>query len=74
MNHKGSSYIPLPKALANKKSIKSIIKNEDGRCFEWALLSKLSSYKKYRGRLNFKGIFQHHVLKYQSAKTKQPCN
>ena len=62
---KGSSYIPLPEALSNKKAIIHL-KNKDNRCFEWALLSilyynknhpgRLSCYKKYRGKLNFKGI------------------
>ena len=62
---KGSSYIPLPEALANKKAIINL-QNEDNRCLEWALLSilyydehnstKLRSYKKYLGTLNFKGI------------------
>ena len=65
MNHKGSSYIPLPEALANKKAIINL-PNEDNRCLEWALLSilyynennpsKLSSYRKHLGKLNFDGI------------------
>ena len=37
---KGSSYIPLPNALANKKTIINL-KNDDNRCLEWALLSAL---------------------------------
>ena len=62
---KGSSKIPLPQALANKKAIINL-PNEDDRCLEWALLSilyynennpsKLSSYRKYLGTLNLKGI------------------
>ena len=62
---KGSSYIPLPEALANKKAIINL-PNEDNRCLEWALLSilyynennpsKLSSYRKHLGKLNFDGI------------------
>ena len=32
----GSSYIPLPKFLAAKKSIISLI-NEDDDCFKWAV-------------------------------------
>ena len=62
---KGSSYIPLPEVLANKKAI-IYLQNDDNRCLEWALLSilhynknnpnKISSYRKYLGRLNFKGI------------------
>ena len=62
---KGSSNIPLPEALANKKAIINL-PNEDNRCLEWALLSilyynennpiKLSSYRKHLGKLNFDGI------------------
>ena len=33
---KGSSYIPLPEALANKKAIINV-QNNDDRCLEWAL-------------------------------------
>ena len=62
---KGSSYIPLPEALANKRAIINL-PNEDNRCLERALLSilyynennpsKLSSYRNYLGKLNFDGI------------------
>ena len=62
---KGSSKIPLPEALANKKAIINL-PNEDDRCLEWALLSilyynennpsKLSSYRKYLDTLHLKGI------------------
>ena len=37
---KGSSYIPLPKALANKKAIINV-QNDDDRCLEWALKSAM---------------------------------
>ena len=37
---KGSSYIPLPEVLANKKGMINL-KNDDNRCLEWALLSAL---------------------------------
>ena len=50
---------PIKKTIIN-------LQNEDNRCLEWALLSilyynenhpsKLSSYRKYLGTLNFKGI------------------
>ena len=33
---KGSSYIPLPETLANKKAIINV-KNDDNKCLEWAL-------------------------------------
>ena len=55
----------MPEALANKKA-KINLPNEDNRCLEWALLSilyynennpsKLSSYRKHLGKLNFDGI------------------
>ena len=55
----------MPEALANKKAIISL-PNEDNRCLERALLSilyynennpsKLSSYRKHLGKLNFDGI------------------
>ena len=62
---KGSSYIPLPEASANKKAIINL-KNDDNKCLEWALLSalyhdsnnpsKISSFKKHLGVLNMDGI------------------
>ena len=62
---KGSSEISLPKALVDKKPIINL-PNKDGRCFEWSLMSvlfynksnpsKLSSYRKYLGIINLKGI------------------
>ena len=33
---KGSSYIPLPEYLANKKGIINM-KNEDDECFKWSI-------------------------------------
>ena len=61
---KGSSYIPLPKALANKKAMINV-KNDDNKCLEWALKSALYPAKtnvcnKYRytkyGDLNMNSI------------------
>ena len=37
---KGSSYIPLPEDLANKKAIINV-QNDDDRCLEWALKSAM---------------------------------
>ncbi|XP_065223826.1 uncharacterized protein LOC135847991 [Planococcus citri] len=63
----GSSYIPLPKWLANKKAIINI-QNEDQACFAWAVISALyprehfehpyrtSSYPDYKEVLKFDGI------------------
>ena len=41
---KGSSYIPLPEALANKKAIINV-RNDDERCLEWAPKSVLYTAK-----------------------------
>jgi len=38
---KGSSYIPLPKYLADKKAIINL-KNEDSQCFKWCLARALN--------------------------------
>ena len=60
-----SSYIPTPPYVAKKQAVINV-KNNDLRCFEWAVLSSLypdtsnanrvCSYTKYRGNLNFDGI------------------
>ena len=63
---KGSSYLPLPNALANKKS-NNQRKNVDNKCLMWALLSLLypddshhknevSRYRKHTDKLNLEGI------------------
>ena len=60
---KGSSYMPLPNKIANKKAVINV-KNDDNRCIEWALKSALYpaknnvsnkyTYTKYD--LNLEGI------------------
>ena len=60
---KGSSYMPLPNKIANKKAVINV-KNDDDRCIEWALKSALYpaknnvsnkyTYTKYD--LNLEGI------------------
>ncbi len=62
---RGSSFIPLPRALAFKRAIINI-KNEDLECFRWALLSaifpvtnhpeRVTHYVKYTDALDFSGI------------------
>ena len=62
---KGSSYIPLPDWITNKKAIVNI-KNKDEKCFLWCILrylhpstknaSRLTDLKKYEFSLNTKGI------------------
>ena len=62
---KGSSYIPLPDWITNKKAIINI-KNKDAKCFLWCILrylypgtkneERLTDSKKYEFLLNTKGI------------------
>ena len=62
---KGSSYIPLPDWISNKKAIVNI-KNKDEKCFLWCILrylypkerdeERLTGLKKYEFSLNTKGI------------------
>ena len=62
---KGSSYIPLPDWISDKKAIVNI-ENKDEKCFLWCILrylrpredndSRLTDLKKYENSLNTKGI------------------
>ena len=62
---KGSTYIPLPVWITNKKAIINI-KNKDDKCFIWCILrylhpidnheERLTDLKKYEFSLNTKGI------------------
>ena len=62
---KGSSYIPLPDWISNKKAIVNI-QNKDEKCFLWCILrylhpkerdeERLTGLKKYEFSLNTKGI------------------
>ena len=62
---KGSSYIPLPDWISNKKAIVNI-QNKDEKCFLWSILRylhpkerdehRLTGLKKYELSLNTKGI------------------
>ena len=62
---KGSSYIPLPDWISNKKAIVNI-ENKDEKCFLWCILrylhpkerdeERLTGLKKYEFSLNTKGI------------------
>ena len=62
---KGSSYIPLPDWITNKKAIVNI-QNKDEKCFFWCILrylypredndALLTDLKKYEFSLNTKGI------------------
>ena len=62
---KGSSYIPLPDWITNKKAIVNI-ENKDEKCFLWCILrylhpvdekdKRITDLKKYEFSLNTKGI------------------
>ena len=62
---KGSSYIPLPEWIKNKKAIVNI-KNKDDKCFSWCILrylhpkwrdeERIKDLEKYEFSLNTKGI------------------
>ena len=62
---KGSSYIPLPDWISNKKAIVNI-ENKDEKCFLWCILrylhpkerdeERLTGLKKYEFSLNTEGI------------------
>jgi hypothetical protein len=47
---KGSSYIPLPSVLANKKAIINM-KNEDDHCFKWCVVRALNPVDKDQERI-----------------------
>ena len=61
----GGSYMELPKFIKDKKACINV-KNDDDRCFEWAVLSalfpaekdgqKISKYKKHKDYLKFDRI------------------
>ena len=48
----GSSYIPLPKFLADKKAIINVINKDDNECFKWAVNSAVYPQKGHPERLN----------------------
>lgn len=62
---RGSSFIPLPKAIDRKKAVINV-RNKDNKCFAYAILSKLypplhhatraSAYTKHLDKLNFDGL------------------
>ncbi|XP_051165642.1 uncharacterized protein LOC127284297 [Leptopilina boulardi] len=62
---RASSYIDLPPQIKRKKACINV-KNEDNKCFKWAVLSALhsnvvrsdrvSSYEEFNDDLNFEGI------------------
>ena len=49
----GSSYIPLPKELANKKELINL-KNDDNQCFKWAVTRAINPVDKNVERIDKK--------------------
>ena len=47
----GSSYIPLPKVLLNKRAIVNVQNKKDNECFKWAVnVCIISSRKKHSAK------------------------
>ena len=82
---KGSSYIPLPDWIKNKKAIVNI-ENKDEKCFLWCVLrylypkerdeERLTDLKKYENSLNTKGISfpmkLKHIFKFEKVNPSIP--
>ena len=49
---KGSSYIPLPKVLKDKKSLINIENKKDHHCFKWSILRYLNPTKDHPERIS----------------------
>ena len=58
---KGSSYIPLPEYLANKKAIINM-KNEDEECFKWCVTRALNPVEEHSYRITKELIKQSEEL------------
>src|SRR5688572_2919690 len=58
---KGSSFIPLPKYLANKKGIVNM-KNEDEECFKWCVTRALNPVEEHPERITKELIKQSEEL------------
>ena len=63
----GSSYIPLPKFLAAKKAIINL-KNEDDKCFKWAITRALNPVEKHSERIDKKLRETSKVLNWEGLK------
>ena len=50
----GSSYIPLPKKIADKNAIINVKNSDDNQCFKWAVTSAIYTAKNHPERLNKK--------------------
>ena len=63
----GSSYIPLPKALANKKAIINL-KNDDEQCFKWCIARALNPVEYHPERITKSLQLQAEKLKWGNLK------
>ena len=63
----GSSYIPLPKALANKKAIINL-KNDDEQCFKWCIARALNPVEYHPERITKSLQLQAEKLKWGDLK------
>ena len=63
----GSSYIPLPKALANKKAIINL-KNTDHQCFKWCIARALNPVEYHPERITKSLQLQAEKLKWGDLK------
>ena len=62
---KGSSYIPLPKVVTNKKAVINI-QNNDNKCFIWSVIAalypannhvyRITKYTLYENNLNIESL------------------
>ena len=50
----GSTYIPLPKSIADKNAIINVKNLNDNYCFKWAVTSAIYTAKNHSERLNKK--------------------
>ena len=68
---RGSSYIKLPKSLANKRAIINP-KNEDNECFKWCVTEAVYPQSKNRGRITKKS--KENAELFNWSETKFPMN
>ena len=69
---RGSSYIPLPKYLADKKAIINM-QNEDNQCFKWCVARALNSVKRDAERITKILRVQAEELNWDGITFPMPC-
>ena len=72
---KGSSYIPLPKVLRDKKSLINVENKKDHHCFKWAILRYLHP-KEYKDHPQHISDLKEHVneLNWDGIEFPTPCS